>query len=357
MDTRKYVLNYLRSEVNRTLAALPSAPGVVWVKLAEKYPTVRRICNATDENYLSAYHCALRDVRESAMEASRDHLYAVIRHQDFKKIKKPTTADFVKYAPVYTGPHPQLFNKFALSNADKNNRKRIEIGAAQRFAGCDAVYNGTYGGYPCYRYVGRVGAVQIGANKGLVQLSELEGYQPFAWRKSNISNTLAWKVGDRKITERQSANWDCYTSKQIIRFFDRVGLEVKKDEIGYKIENDVTEYHVSLSTVYSCMRRPQIWRDLLSKKTHEIKKAKKHDEIFRRALDRDIFVGIDDSLAAGNCVPGTNRVANMARQKLGAEGELGGVRVSVLAQIESLSQIKTAVIVAALRQHLGDNHD
>jgi hypothetical protein len=72
-------------------------------------------------------------------------------------------------------------------------------------------------------------------------------------------------------------------------------------------------------------------------------------EMDRIIAERDPWVTFDDSIAAGNCRIGTQSFVNRFRAEIGAKGEIGAARASVILRMRDDAYTRRAARVAAQR--------
>jgi len=114
------------------------------------------------------------------------------------------------------------------------------------------------------------------------------------------------------------------------------------ERFAVKCEDE--EYHFELAELLSSS--PKDFYDTIKKKLENRAKQKKEESALMRRASH-VFVGIDDSVESGNCMPGT---LEFTRKHGIDRSRIGGVRGDVLLAMENSSFVKRAVIHAIKRQ-------
>ena len=270
----------------------------------------------------------------------------------------PTAAQLSACAPV-DSPEIAYLDRAAREIADHHNRIRVSAGTPGRVADETHTQLGNYGGYPCYRYEGHIGCVRVSPDRYLVQLDIGDPWVAMRSRVSALTGNRYTRIYNRWEIDRVPKIAGTLSYAQLARITRRLGVDLYADLDGVYIRNDITDYHICDATrwppgMLRALRSLGTWRAQLAAKTAKILAdlavKKQRDQLLRRALAANIFVGVADSLAAKNCAVGTGAAKKDCEQFLRA-GELGGVRADVLIAVRG-EQAHSAIIAAALRLHM-----
>lgn len=123
-----------------------------------------------------------------------------------------------------------------------------------------------------------------------------------------------------------------------LRSGGKLYVVAKRGDLGY--------YHV----YYSDLRHPIHILQRIQLAFAQRKYAQLQERQIERAISVNPFVCVEDSLAAGNCLPGTEQFRTRVQSQLGAEGPLGAVRADVLLSMRNDQYVRRAVLVAASRK-------
>jgi hypothetical protein len=351
---RKYLLATTRAAYDQAAAACPDLgltdQLALTIIVAGRKNAVRAIANATSAQVTNAYRRATIIARDRAIKARNNVVRAHGLHRRVLALPRdPTIAQLIQCAPVAVPTHVDL-TPYARDIVDHHNRVRLHAGAPGRYAQETCTQLDNYGGYPCYRYNGHIGAVQTAPDRYLLQLTIGGQWQRLITRVSALTGDRYVLLGDKRtIVRAQKSTSTSYAA--LSRMSRRLNVDLYADYQGVYIKNDITDYHAGHSWLRS-LRSLGTWRAQLAAKTdhvlHDLANKKQRDQILRHALAHNIFVTVADSLAAKNCNAGTDSAKKDCERFLHA-GDLGGVRADVLIAVRG-DQAHSAIIAAALRQ-------
>jgi len=359
---RKFILAATRAAYDQAAAACPDLgltdQLALTIIVAGRKNAVRAIANATSAQVTNAYRRATIIARDRAIKA-RDN---VVSAHDLHRLalalpRDPTITQLIQCAPVAAPPAD--LTRYGRNIADHHNRARVYTGTPGRVAHETHTQLGNYGGYPCYRYGGHIGAVQIAPDRYLLQLTIGGQWQRLITRVSALTGDRYALLGDKRAIARADVRAQKSTSisyAALTRMTRRLNVDLYADYQGVYIKNDITDYHADRDWLRT-LRSPGKWRAQLAAKTDQVLRdlanKKQRDQILRQALAHNIFVTVADSLAAKNCNAGTNSAKKDCERYLHA-GDLGGVRADVLIAVRG-EQAHSAIIAAALRQSDASN--